>query len=440
MVNTKQKDEIKFAAFMGIDWADQTHAWALQLPTHCGVEHGDLAHTPEALEGWAAEVAHRFGGQPIAVAVEQSRGALLFMLTKYAHFVLFPVHPATLASYRKGFRPSGAKSDPSDADLLVDLLVHHREKLRRLNPDSEQTRTLQLLVEGRRKFVNDKTRYSNRLTAYLKIYFPQALHWFFEVTSQIAGDFLERWPTLRHAQKARPETLRQFFRQHNSSRSDSIERRVQEIRNAVPATQDAAVIDSCSTAVLAWVRMLRELRETIASYDQKIETLARQHPDFAIVDSLPGVGPALAPRLIAALGTQRDRYASASELQCYSGIAPVLATSGKQHWVHWRWACPKFLRQTFHEWAVHSLSTSAWAKAYYDQQRGTGKPRNTVVRALAFKWIRILFRCWKDRKPYCEEIYRQALQRRKQLPARSSPVQLQWKTCAGFSKIAVVTS
>jgi len=57
MVNTKQKDEIEFAAFMGIDWADQTHAWALALPTHCGVEHGDLAHTPEALEAWAAELA-----------------------------------------------------------------------------------------------------------------------------------------------------------------------------------------------------------------------------------------------------------------------------------------------------------------------------------------------------------------------------------------------
>ena len=49
--------------------------------------------------------------------------------------------------------------------------------------------------------------------------------------------------------------------------------------------------------------------------------------------------------------------------------------------------------------------------------------------------IRILFRCWKDRKPYCEEIYRQALHRRKQMTT-SSPVQLQWKTCAGFSKIA----
>jgi Transposase IS116/IS110/IS902 family len=118
-------------------------------------------------------------------------------------------------------------------------------------------------------------------------------------------------------------------------------------------------------------------KRTILSphYDQQIETLAREHPDFAIIDSLPGVGPALAPRLIAALGTRRDRYQSAGELQSYSGIAPVLASSGKQCWVHWRWACPKFLRQTFHEWATHTIVSSAWAKAYYEQQRAKGKPR-----------------------------------------------------------------
>src|SRR5205085_10060985 len=159
---------------------------------------------------------------------------------------------------------------------------------------------------------------------------------------------------------------------------------------------------SCSAAVLALVRIVRTVRDAILSYDQQIETLARQHPDFAIIDSLPGAGPALVPRLIAALGTQRDRYQSASDLQAYSWIAPVLASSGKQHWVHWRWACPKFVRQTFQEWAVHSLASCAWAKDYYQQQRAKGKPGNTVLRALAYKWIRILFRCWKDRTPYCE--------------------------------------
>jgi transposase len=440
MIDTNQNKEIEFAAFVGIDWADLKHAWALQIPGHLEVERGDLDHTPQAVEDWAAELGRRFGGRPIAVALEQSRGSLLFMLTKYAHLVLFPVHPTTLYDYRKGFRPSGAKSDPSDAGLLVDLLVRHREKLRRLNPDTEQTRTLQFLVEARRKFVSDKTRYSNRLTAYLKMYFPQVLGWFSEVTSPIAGDFLERWPSLQKVQKARPETLRKFFLQRHSCTLDNVDRRLEEIRSALTATHDVAVACSCSAAVLALVRIVRTVRDAILSYDHQIETLARQHPDFAIIDSLPGAGPVLVPRLIAALGTQRDRYQSASELQSYSGIAPVLASSGKQHWVHWRWACPKFIRQTFHEWAAHSIGSSAWAKAYYEQQRANGKPRNTVVRALAFKWIRILFRCWKDHKPYREDFYREALARHQQRASKRAPVQLQWKTCAGFSKITAITS
>ena len=431
--------EIEFAAYIGIDWADQKHACALQSSTRVRRGAGRTAHKPEAVEAWAADLYRQFGGRPIAIALEQSRGSLLFMLLKYEHLVLFPVHASTLVNYRKGFRPSGAKNDPSDATLLVDLLVRHRERLRRLHPDSEQTRTLQFLVEGRRKFVHEKVRYSNRLTAYLKMYFPQVLDWFSAVGTAIVGDFLLRWPTLEKLQKARPDTLRAFFRQHNSCKSDSIERRVQEIRDAVPATHDTAVIRSCSKAALSFARMLREVRAAIRSYDQELEKLTREHPDFTLIDSLPGVGPVLAPRLIAALGSQRDRYQSASELQCYSGIAPVLASSGKQSWVHWRWACPKFLRQTFQEWALHSLASCAWAKDYYDQQRAKGKPANTVVRALAYKWIRILFRCWKDRTPYCESTYLRRLERRQPLARKGALVKTRWKTCAGFRKIDAAT-
>jgi transposase len=434
MTDPNERSEPDFAAFIGIDWADQRHAWALQTTTQKAMEHGDLDHAPEAIDAWATELGRRFGGRLIAISLEQSRGALLFALTKYAHFVLYPIHPATLANYRSGFRPSGAKSDPSDAGLLLDLLVRHREKLRRLNPDTVETRTLQFLVEGRRKLVSDKTRYSNRLTACLKMYFPQVLDWFSEVSSQIAGDFLERWPTLEKLQRARSDTLRAFFMEHHSCRSERIQRRLEEIRRAVPATHDMAVIASCVAAVTAWVRLLRELRQAIHSYEEQIETTARQHPDFAIFDSLPGAGAALVPRLIAALGTQRDRYHSASELQCYSGIAPVLASSGKQSWVHWRWACSKFLRQTFHEWAAHSIGSSAWASTYYDQQRAKGKSHNTAVRSLAFKWIRILFRCWKDRKPYQEDLYRHALAQR--AASTTGTVNVQWKTCEGLRNIS----
>ena len=435
MAEIKERSETDFAAYIGIDWADQRHAWALQ--TGAGsIEQGDLDHTPEAIETWAGELARRFGEQPIAVALEQSRGSLVLMLSKYAHLVLFPVHPTTLVKYRQGFRPSGAKSDPSDATLLLDLLVRHRERLRRLKPDTEGTRTLQFLVEARRTFVNEKTRYSNRLTACLKMYFPQVLNWFSEVSSEIVGDFLQRWPTLEDLQKTRAERLRKFFVQHHSAKGDSIERRLEEIRRAIPATNDAAVLVASVAAATALVRLLRELRETIRSYDQRIETLAHQHPDFAIFESLPGAGAALIPRLIAAVGTQRDRYQTAAELQCYSGVAPVLASSGKQAWVHWRWACPKFVRQTFQEWASHSIGFSDWAKTYYQQQRAKGKSHHIAVRSLAFKWIRILFRCWRDRQPYREELYRHALMRRSSPAHTNQTVQVQWKTTAGFCKFA----
>lgn len=166
--------------------------------------------------------------------------------------------------------------------------------------------------------------------------------------------------------------------------------------------------------------------------------LARLHPDYARMNSFPGAGSALTPRLIAGMGSRRERHETAHEVECYSGIAPVVASSGQQRWVHWRLACPKFLRQTFHQWALHSIAHSQWAREYYEQQRAKGKRHHTAVRSLAFKWIPILFRCWKERKLYDEAVYQRALDARrpkKQLPPK--PEELQWKNVAGFSKIII---
>ena len=125
-------------------------------------------------------------------------------------------------------------------------------------------------------------------------------------------------------------------------------------------------------------------------------------------------------------------------MQSFTGIAPVVESSGKQEWIHWRWACPKFLRQTFHEYAWLSVRKSEWAKAYYDKQRGRGKSHHSAVRALAFKWIRIMYRCWKDRCPYDEARYVAQLEKRaqsRQKPeAGAGSVEIQWKKTGGFSK------
>jgi hypothetical protein len=74
---------------------------------------------------------------------------------------------------------------------------------------------------------------------------------------------------------------------------------------------------------------------------------------------------------------------------------------------------PKFLRQTFVEWAGQSVPKCAWAKAYYSHLRAAGKQHQAALRALAFKWIRVLWRCWQDRIPYNEARYIASLHQRK---------------------------
>jgi transposase len=152
--------------------------------------------------------------------------------------------------------------------------------------------------------------------------------------------------------------------------------------------------------------------QAIEDFDRAIAQLAPTPPDFALFHALPGAGPVFAPRLLVAFGEQRERYTSASELQQYAGIAPVTERSGNMCWVHWRLQCPKFLRQTFVEWASESIRHSFWARAYYAQQRAKGNTHQAATRALAFKWIRILYRCWQTNTPYNESMYLNALVRR----------------------------
>jgi transposase len=273
-------------------------------------------------------------------------------------------------------------------------------------------RALEQLVAHRRRVVGDKVRLTNRLTSTLKNYFPHVLQWFQDTDTLIFCDFLSRWPTLKAAQLARCSTLKTFFRDHHVRSADVINTRIHAIKTAMPLTTDEGVLAPNALLVQALVNQLRVTLEAIETFDHAIAQRAQNHPDFPLFQALPGAGPVFAPRLLVAFGEQRERYASAAELQKYAGIAPVTERSGQKSWVHWRLQCPKFLRQTFVEWAAESIRHSFWARVYYQQQRDKGKAHQAAVRALAFKWLRILFRCWQDRTLYDESAYLNALNNR----------------------------
>jgi transposase len=401
----------EFAAFIGIDWGDRKHDVCLQACGSSAREFSVLPHRPEAIDQWAQALRQRFGGRAIAVCLEISKGPLVYVLQRYAFLVLFPVNPTTLAKYRAAFHVSGAKDDPSDAQLALDLLLTHPERLAQLHPQSAAMRTLQQLVEQRRALVQDVGRLTNRITATLKHYFPQVLEWFKDKDTLVFCDFLSRWPTLKHAQRARKTRLTTFFHEHNVRYPRIIEQRIQAILSATALTSDTAVIEPNRLLVEVLVQQLRGLLQAVDRFDREIDALAPTLSDYSLFSSLPGAGPVFAPRLLAAFGEQRERYASAAEVQMYSGIAPVTERSGNKCWVHWRFKCPKFLRQTFVEFAALSIPHCYWAKAFYDQQRDRGASRQAALRALAFKWIRIIYRCWQNRTPYDEVIYLNALKR-----------------------------
>jgi transposase len=96
-----------------------------------------------------------------------------------------------LANHRQAFTPSKAKDDPSDAELLLELIMQHRNKLKALRPQGATLRILQQLVEQRRGLVDDKVRITNRLSYALKQYFPQALQWFKDKDTVLFCDFFE---------------------------------------------------------------------------------------------------------------------------------------------------------------------------------------------------------------------------------------------------------
>jgi transposase len=401
------------AALIGLDWGDEKHAIALQARGTHKVEKLMLPHSAESLHAWLDGLQARFGGQQVAVAVEATKGAVVSVLLEHPWLLIYPVHPTTSRRFSTAFTPSGAKDDAPDADVLLEILSLHRHRLRVLVPQDTQTRYLGHLVELRRGLVDQRTQFSNELTSLLKNYFPQALPLIGDKpAAPLALAFLERWPELVELQRARPQTVRAFYYGQHVRRPELIEQRLELIRTARPLTQDRALCAAGRLKLRALLALLRVLHAQIAEIDQALHTTFADYPEAALLAELPGAGPAMAPRLAVLFGRDRARWTSPEEMQKYYGIAPVTKRSGQQLTVHWRWNAPRFARQTLMEWTGLTVQYSRWAKAYYLQRKARGIGHAVILRALAFKWLRILWKCWQTGQPYDEARYLARLQQR----------------------------
>ncbi len=348
----------------------------------------------------------------VAICLEQPAANLILFLETYSWITLYPINPITLQKFREAFVTSRAKDDGKDAEYLAQLLLSHHDKLKPWRPDDTQTRQLQQLVSHRRAVVDERTGLTNRLNALLKQYFPQALDLCGEdLWRPLATAFLLKWPTLQSLKKARTESLKQFYYLQGSRSQKLIEQRLERIDKAVPLTDEIALLQSYTLRVQLICKELQLLLKTLQQFEEQIAKVFQQHPNREIFQALPGAGPVLAPRLLVSMGSERERFARPENLQSFSGVAPVTKQSGGKCHVHRRYCCPKFLRQSFHEYAKESILHSRWAAAYYGQQRNKGCRHHTAVRSLAYKWQRIIWKCWQSHSIYNEQIYEAALKK-----------------------------
>ena len=395
--------------FCGIDWATDHHD-ALCIDEQ-GHQLGSIrvAHSPDGLgqlDAYLERMAGPGGKDQIACIIETTHGLLIAHLLEQG-WAVYPVNPRTVERRRA---PSGAKTDIIDAYLLAKTGRADFQDLRRLDPDSEQIQELKTLTRDQDGLVQMQTRLVNQLTACLKAYYPVALDLFSKLQQPSTLKFLRAYPTLQTARLASVEDLTTLLKQ---ARYPGAKRAAQQIAAHLqqPCLHASQVTTRTkSRLMVALLDQLEPLMKQIADYDEEIERLFLIHADSELFQSLPRAGVRLAPRLLAELGDDRDRYESASSLQALAGTSPVLFQSGTYQKAHRRLGCIKPWRNALQQFAWQSTLQEAWAREYYQRKRAEGKSHTVAVRALANVWARILYAVWKTKQPYQTTTFEQARQ------------------------------
>lgn len=396
---------------VSLDRSDRTAALALlDLRTGTMTETTlDLA--PEALEEWWRQLRGARPAVRIAVAFEQPAPNLLAFFAPRKPAAIYALNPSATWAYRQSLTVSRARSDQSDARDQALFVANHLDKLKPWAAPASAVTQLERLTLSRRKRVDERTALTNQLQAALKRYFPQALELLHEdLWRPMNLEFLRKWPSVQKLQTVPLSRLRAFYRKHGSRSEARWTQRTALIAKLVPLAE-AGLCDELE--VTALVDQIEVLTQSVQKHDRAIAQLfACEGAAAERIAALPGAGPILAPRIYAAVAKHADNCESAEDLAAAVGVAPVTEQSGKMRKVYRRLRCDNHTRQGFIEWAKESWKHSVWAGAFVRQRMAKGQGFHAIIRALAYKWLRILWKCWRDGSTYNEEIYLERLRQK----------------------------
>ena len=387
--------------YAGFDWAKDHHVVVVVDREGRIVADFEFEHT---LEGWKSFADQTSAWPNLAVAIETSQGAAVDQLLQ-REYTLYPVHPVAAQSYRQRKAPSGTKTDHLDGWGLADALRTDGQGWKALQPLDPLTQQLRLLCRDEVTLIEQRTALVNQLQQALAEYYPAALQAFDDWTNSFTWEFVLAFPTPQALVRAGKRRWEKFLHGHKLWRPDTVEKRLKLFATADQFKASDPIVKAKSQLAVSLCQMLRTLAKQLALYRKQIEALFSEHPDHDLFGSLPGAKKVLAPRLLAAVGADPQRYGSHEVLQSIAGTAPVSYQSGKLNKVRVRWACDKFLRHTVHLWSDCFRKASAWGQTYYNQKRHEGMSHACALRCLGQRLLKILFRMLATNTPYDAELH-----------------------------------
>ena len=397
--NLNQK-EVKPMFYIGIDWASDHHDVFIVDESETKVDSFSIKHNPEGMYFLRDKIRKLSPlKEQILFAIETPKNLLVDFLLDEGYTV-YSINPKSVDRYRDRYRVSGARDDSFDAMVLANIIRTDKNQHRAILPNSPLARELKILTQDEQKLIRFKTKLLNQIQSCLKDYYPTALELFCELGGTVTLSFLLKYP---RPEKISIAELKRFLKKHHYPGADEKAKEIHEKLSAPQIFVEEFTVRAKSRMLIALVEQVKILLKQLDEYRKEIDILFEQHPDSKIFKSLPGAGEKTAPRLLSEIGDNHQRYPDGKNLQCDAGTAPITDKSGKTKIVKMRFACRKVFRNVVYQFAFSTITQSIWARKFYDCQRAKGNTHTEALRSLGNKWLKIIFRMWKDGVAYSED-------------------------------------
>jgi transposase len=394
--------------FCGIDWAEAHHDIAVVDAEGRPLARRRIGDDPAGYQQLLELLAEAGDTptSPIPVAIETARGLLVACLRATGRPV-YAINPLAVARYRDRHTVTGAKSDQRDAVVLANILRTDAHTHRSLPADSELVQAIAVLARAQQDAVWQRHQLANQLRSLLREFFPAAVQAFcvkhVGLTAPETRALLATAPTPTLAARLSIPRLHAVLRR--AGRQRNLDRRAHQLQacfHAQQAHQPPLVEQAMGHHVLALVRQLDAACRAADQLATATIGAFRQHASHPIITSQPGLGELTGARVLAELGDDRTRFATARALKAYAGAAPITRASGKRHQVAVRKVKNQRLAAVGYVWAFAALTASPGARAHYDRRKTSGDRHAAAQRHLFNRLLGCLHHCLATGQPYDE--------------------------------------